>query len=390
MDYHRTGEHNLCPPTIHLAHQEAHVISIVLGFDTALAYWSSPLARSLAVVLDAQQAAEALASSQKRVHDSLLASVQHMQPFRHLPASFDILVRTDSERRQTHRANFRCVSGSIPDGALAELSGLRLYSNGELCRVLVSTPEFCFVQMARYLNEIELMELGFELCGTYAIYPPGRNGLGKRPALTTPEQLESFANKCSGLSCVNRARNAARRVVANSRSPKESQLTLLATLPRRLGGFALPRPLLNESQPVDPHVARVLEAPYITPDLYWPDINTVIEYDSDTDHSDESSRMVDSRKRNAYDLLGIRHISLTYEQFKDLGTVSSILEDISRRFGIKRRPMNADQLIKREELHRQLLYGTRRARRFINPEDGFEQLYDAPKVLVPADFYPEP
>ena len=88
----------------------------------------------------------------------------------------DACVRTETEGVVTHT-----WGSPFPDTAFAEA--------GE--GFLMSAPEFCFLQMAGCLSLVQLIQLGFELCGTYAL-------VGSAPAvrraapLTTKAKLNSI------------------------------------------------------------------------------------------------------------------------------------------------------------------------------------------------------
>ena len=44
----------------------------------------------------------------------------------------------------------------------------------------MSAPEFCFLQMAGCLSLVQLIQLGFELCGTYAVDPDRQDSDARR------------------------------------------------------------------------------------------------------------------------------------------------------------------------------------------------------------------
>ena len=98
----------------------------------------------------------------------------------------------------------------------------------------IPSPELLFVQMGRHLSPIAHALLGMELCGTYV--RPKTYGVG---AVTTAQQLASFAENTQRVDGVLQARKVARRVLDNAWSPMESIVAQLASLPLHEMGYGL-------------------------------------------------------------------------------------------------------------------------------------------------------
>jgi len=94
----------------------------------------------------------------------------------------------------------------------------------------------------------------------------------------------------------------------------ETKLSMLLTLPYKLGGYGLPRPELN-SRIIPLQSARKSSSKkYYSCDLYWPEYELAVEYDSTLFHTGSERIADDSKKRNALALMGVTVITVTKQQ----------------------------------------------------------------------------
>ncbi len=184
----------------------------------------------------------------------------------------------------------------------------------------VSAPEACFLQLASSADLVELIKIGYELCGTYAVASDGADLADLRPR-TSADKLRRYLDRVSGIAGVKMARRAASFVVDGSASPMETSIALLLTLPTSLGGFGFPRPSMN-------HEVQVKGRKYRC-DLCWPAQRFALEYDSDTHHSSQYKLNVDSTRRTQLELSGFHVISISKMQvfqpilFRDVARVTA-------------------------------------------------------------------
>jgi hypothetical protein len=172
--------------------------------------------------------------------------------------------------------------------------------------------------MATKLNLINLIQLGFELCGTYSLPAHSEPYVAKTQesldkgfvsceALTNVKKLAGLISKLSGIHGHKRAMRALQFVADNSASPMETKLTMFLTLPYRLGGYGLPMPLLNPR----------IEGSSYRCDLFWPKVKLAVEYDSDQFHTGADRIARDSMRRNDLALLGITVVTVTRQQVRN-------------------------------------------------------------------------
>lgn len=174
----------------------------------------------------------------------------------------------------------------------------------------ISTPEATFLQLGKELSLIQLITIGYELCGSYGLSVQSSSGFLQRDPRSNPQLIERYLEKCEGIHGVKAAKRASSYLVKGSASPMESLLSMLLCLPPSLGGFGLPRPELN--CPIETNEGGIAIRRC---DLCWPDQQFALEYDSDTFHSDESKLHLDSSRRSALEKAGVHVVSVTKTRF---------------------------------------------------------------------------
>ena len=111
--------------------------------------------------------------------------------------------------------------------------------------VYVCMPELCFLLAAARMPFLDLVHLGFELCGTYRRAPGVAGGLVSDTApLTSAARLAAALDGFPGAYGAKAARRAARFVMDVAVSPMEAHLALFLCLPPKYGGYGLKRPSL--------------------------------------------------------------------------------------------------------------------------------------------------
>jgi len=188
----------------------------------------------------------------------------------------------------------------------------------------LSSPEFSFLQMSGRLSLVKLVELGYELCGTYSLPVSGDNnvpdrGFNNRLPLTNVRQLSEFVSCMTGVKGLNKtaAIRALRYIIDGSASPMETKLAMLLTLPYKLGGFGFPKPKLNSRIIPSKTERKSSNKSFYSCDYFWPDHNTAVEYDSAQFHTGSSHITDDSNKRIFLMSMGITPITVTTQQLYD-------------------------------------------------------------------------
>jgi hypothetical protein len=194
--------------------------------------------------------------------------------------------------------------------------------------------------MATHLSLPQLIQLGFELCGRYALNADTENGFAKtlRP-LSSPDKLAAFLGQCGGIPGVKAARHALTWVIQNSWSPMETDITIMMILPVRMGGLQFPRPMLNWEVPIEGDLRdRAGHERYFI-DLYWPRYSLGVEYDSLQHHSSRLKANLDLKRVTILEQAGITIKTFTEFQVFRLREFDTACKGLSQAMGRKYMPL---------------------------------------------------
>lgn len=304
----------------------------VLTHTSALEYW-----RCVPALGTAEHAEFPSSSFGRAPHLHELAGLVDTAPLQQLSKPLTLLTPHRDERRSTAAAIYICQQGPFPEGSLVAIG----YDAASETTLAVCSPELLFIQATKSCSAFDTIALGFELCGGY---------MGKEP-VSTPERLSSFAEKAQGMSGAKQARRYARHVLPNATSPEVTRLAMLVHLPRSLGGLGVSAPQLDARIPAPDEAARIIGSRHFAPDLFWPELNVAVEYDSREWHSAQTHAEHTRRKELAYSLAGVDVISLDQKQVRDLDLMRKIFEEIDHKLGNRKLPVNEKQRERQEQTH---------------------------------------
>ena len=224
---------------------------------------------------------------------------------------------------------------------------------------MVSSPEFCFLQMASQLSLVRLIMLGYELCGKYSL--PNQDdpevsapGFYTRQPLTSKKKLAAFLARMPHVAGRQMAIRALQYIQDGSWSPMETKLVIQLSLPSGLGGYGLALPNMNVRINL-PRPARLeLGKAFLVCDLFWPEHRIAAEYDSDLYHTGPQRIADDSRRRNYLTSIGIKTIIVTNQQIGDVTSLDAVIKVLASNMGIRIRNRNRKFATARQELRRQL------------------------------------
>ena len=292
-----------------------------VSHDTALSYWRMhfPLDSELGKPANSSSAEECAA----RIAD-VFACVQEM--FRTPGKPVDVLVFSPETRQVSNSVKCRVWSSSVPNGAFFRVGDM-----------MVSSPEFVYLQMARSLSTAQLVALGCELCGHYALRPGGtsRSGdLGVCPTRTAPltniDSIGRFlAASCGAPGLVNASR-ALKHVVEGSRSPMETMTALFLALPPTLGGYGFERPVMNAYIELDEEARTIARRRYCQGDICWPEHKLDIEYDGEV-HVGAAQMRSDAGRKLGIERMGWRVLTVTSAQVLDIDRFEVVAREAARR-----------------------------------------------------------
>ena len=314
-------------------------MTLVLGHITALEYWLSPPGKPSASIVSSS-----FELPSKAAHASDLANLDAL-----LPHMFSLPI---------HATTSVAVKNEKPDLVIHHLHSTRssarsFYRIGN--NLYICSVELAFEQVANSLALLNLIRLGYELCGTYSLSERSKGGFFKRKQLTTPRKLQTFLEDSIRAHGRKNALRALRYVLPNSASPAETRLAMLLSLPCNLGGFGLPRPALNHRLNLTPSERMIAGRGFVKCDLYWESGKLGIEYDSDMEHTGSARIASDAARRGALAFANTTVITVTRMQYNNLSQMTTIAKELAKLLGTQFRPRCRDYGVKQRVL-RDLLY----------------------------------
>ncbi len=252
--------------------------------------------------------------------------------------------------------------GSKPYGGVSGSYKIHMHTGctvpGSFLRVgdvaCISAPELAYAQTACTLaSHISLMELGFELCGTYRTVLTGQPGY-QVPPVTSVDAIARFIASCPATHGANKIARVLSSIADGSASPQETKLALLLGLPMKRGGYGLGMPIMNYEVKSSDDARVIAEREHFRCDLCWPKVKLDVEYQSREMHEGEGSRTRDSRRTNALKSFGWNVVNITNKELDDMPTMDSIAGYLAKELGIRMRVRCADYRQKQIELRRQL------------------------------------
>lgn len=257
-----------------------------------------------------------------------------------------VMVPEPGMRSLPERFVYHVCSLRFPEDAFVDVGGgLRLAS-----------PELCFLQMGTFMTLAEQIKLGNALCAihSYAVEPDGNFAKRESP-LTTIAKLRAFALAATRMKGRTQTLRALDFVVERAASPMENVLEMLLCLPKKLGGYGLPRARLNYPVPLSKEASRIVEQSRCYCDLCWPEQKIDVEYDSDWSHTGSSRIAKDSRRRNALQMMGYQVNVIGRIQFEDVYGFDNEVRAIAKALGVRFTETTSAQMQKKIELRKRII-----------------------------------
>lgn len=217
--------------------------------------------------------------------------------------------------------------------------------------VHIVSPELVLLQIASLVSVVELAGLMTEFCGHYSPAEFEHFGLVNRHPLTTLAKLKTFGEKAAHYNGLEKFRQAVSYAFDQSRSPMETGLALLLSLPPRFGGYSLGQLELNKRIKLKEPDREALGVDELCPDICWPARKVCIEYDSTDFHASAERVVNDARRKNAFVAADYRLMTFTKAQLQSWNKTDTLAFQLSKYLG-KRIDFTAEK--NRGVLRRQL------------------------------------
>lgn len=296
-------------------------MKLVLSHRSALEYWRS----ASTLRLPRPKPTRVRAPGDRIPNTEVLALCQAHA----LSLPLHLLVPKSERRFRTPNVVYHARDELLPQGSLA------IVDDG----LFVVSPDLAFLQKA---NEgfVELVDAGYELCGTYTpSETPSERDFDQLPQ-TNPARLSSYLEKAGTMRGVAQARRALRHVLPNSASPAETVLSMLLTLPYQQGGCSLSHPQLNYRIDPGKHARKNVSQNYYRCDLFWDKADLAIEYDSNLCHTGAGRIAHDSKRRDELLELGVTVVTVTSGQLFNFQEFNKMARTVAKRLGERIQPRN--------------------------------------------------
>ena len=291
-------------------------------------------------------------------------------------ASIDILVHARVQFHASSLLRSHLWTGDIPSGGRVHL----------IDDIWVATPELILQQFAAHASLAQLIMMGDELCGSFAVYnPPSlireclqrileRRGIPKiagweplvdgkgrltnlwsRPPLATPYAILRFAEMSDARRGRLRLQQAASLMREGAASPFEVRAGILLGFPRRLGGEGFDDFTFNRKVTLSREGRLLAQRQFCMCDLFWEDGSLDLECQSAVIHQEERSFLSDSDRCTALSYMGINVLPITFAQLRDAQRFAALTKTIARLLGTQPRKKTDTQARRADELHREVM-----------------------------------
>lgn len=267
-------------------------------------------------------------------------------------AVLHLCVSRRTGRRFVSGAICHLMSGSYPAGSFSRLED----------GVLVASPELTFMQMARFLDEDLLVAYGYELCGYFARCHD-EPGFCNCPPLTSVSRISEYLGRLEQLReergegmpwGLAKARRALSHVRDGAASPEEAVVAMVLTLPKRRGGYGIPRACLNAVVRLGAEAAELFGIDSFVCDLSWNNGSTVLEYQG-SQHKLRSRRSYDLRKGNVLVADGRSVIEMDRRMLARREFMDEVAKSVSMALGIRWRSPSPRAATKQLALRNKLI-----------------------------------
>ncbi len=280
--------------------------------------------------------------------EELAKTIERLQathPSMRIDYPIHVLVGSDELRRFSNACKEHVVS--------APLAGRSFYRLTE--GAYAAAPAFVLVQLAaREKSEVALLELAYEVCGTYQTRRTGVDSAYDATSLASVRDLRDFVSRNPSLDGARKVARILRYAADGSASPRETKQALVLGLPPARGGYGLGIPRMNYEVRASPAARALTGKAFFRCDLCWPEAKLDVEYQSRWAHEGEAKRLEGSRRTNALATMGWTVVGVTNDELDSLAATDAIANTIRRHLGKRTQVHVSDHHARKLRLRRQL------------------------------------
>lgn len=193
--------------------------------------------------------------------------------------------------------------------------------------IIIATPEYCFLTLAKNTPFEELVEIANNLCSRYLIDENKEYGqctMDEHVCNTT--LIRKYLTGVKNYKGLKKAILAVKYAVDNSNSPMESKLAVIICIPKVRGGYGLPKMKMNYYIKLSEEGAKLVGCEWLMVDMVWLNEKVIVEYDSDEAHLDSNQHSFDMARINALNQSGYRVITITKKDLRSVRNLDAVME----------------------------------------------------------------
>jgi len=214
---------------------------------------------------------------------------------------------------------------ALPNGSFISLAD----------KILIASPEYCFLTFSRSLPFEKLVEFSNNLCSMYLIDKSAEHGQSSFLPICTVKSISKYLSQVENFKGIIVARKAIKYSVDNSNSPMESKLAVILIIPRSRGGYGLPKMKMNYHAELSKRASKLIGRDSIMVDMCWPEEKVVVEYDSDETHLNSKQHEFDKARINALTQSGYTVITITKKDLYSINKLDTIVDTIRKALNLR-------------------------------------------------------
>ena len=259
--------------------------------------------------------------------------------------TIDISVVFEFERIRAKGVNCHILGQNLPYEHIDELTP----------GVFITDEAFTFVLAAEWMDRIEYLEYGYEVCGDYRMGLNHSDPYIEQPATTSKEQIIELLDMHPGKPGATRARLALRHIYDHSASPMETASAIALSLPTSEGGVGIRGIELNKPLEIPQGLWHCAKARTLKIDVLvtYKRRELGIEYKGGF-HDEFERKGADAEREAVLAQMGYRIVTLTSAQFGNQLAFHRAMNNIREALGMPR-CTDAEYQRKQNELRKALI-----------------------------------
>jgi hypothetical protein len=309
-------------------------MAIYLGHTTARRILESRLALMLEpvprhVMHNCEAGKRAINSTIRAANKDHLPSGSLSEHFFGKPGEpLDVLVPSREQRRFSQGIACHLTCERLPSGSFMQLD----------MGIYVASPALTLILLAPHMSRIQIIKLAMSFCGIFQLEGDEPRMPYKRKPVATPHEIFDYIDlaRSTSLLGVEAVADAMKWVIPHSASPLETQMVLPFYLSRHLGGYGLPRPIMNYPIPLDKELEKIAGQKMCYADSLWkvPGRRPLdLECQSRTWHDLSTQYGQDYARQMALERRGIKVQFVTNMQLNDEDQLNALARLISSHTG---------------------------------------------------------